>query len=256
MPAISAAIISFNEEACIVECLESLRGVVDEIVLVDSNSTDRTRELAAPYVDRLIEQPFLGHVEQKNLAVAHAAHDWVLSLDCDERLTSELARSIRDVKERLDEHAAWEFTRKTFYVYRWLEHLWYPEWRTRLFDRRRARWGGTNPHDKVIVSQGTLGRLRGDCLHRSFESVAAHVKTLQSFTDIAAGELLRKGKRVGVLDPLIHASWTFFRLYVLQRGFLDGFAGLCACMLSFCHVFVKYAKVLTAQRGERPGSAR
>ena len=248
MPALSAAIISFNEEARIVECLESLRGVVDEIVLVDSGSTDRTRELAAPLVDVLVEQPFLGHVQQKNLAAERASHDWVLSLDCDERLTPELAASIRAVKGRLDQHAAWEFTRKTFYVYRWLEHLWYPEWRVRLFDRRRARWGGTNPHDKVVVSEGTVGRLPGDCLHRSFESVAGHVKTLQTFTDIAAAEMLARGKRVGVLDPLTHGAWTFFRLYVLQRGFLDGFAGLCACTLSFMHAFVKYAKVYTAQR--------
>ncbi|HVS20085.1 MAG TPA: glycosyltransferase family 2 protein, partial [Planctomycetota bacterium] len=231
MPALSAAIISFNEEARIVECLESLRGVVDEIVLVDSNSTDRTRELAAPYVDVLIEQPFLGHVEQKNLAAQRASHDWVLSLDCDERLTPELAASILAAKQDLDQHAAWEFTRKTFYVYRWLEHLWYPEWRVRLFDRRRARWGGTNPHDKVVVSEGTVGRLRGDCLHRSFESVAGHVKTLQTFTDIAAAGMLARGQRVGVLDPLTHSVWTFVRLYVLQRGFLDGFAGLCASVL-------------------------
>lgn len=248
MPAVSAAIISFNEEARIVECLESLRGVVDEIVLVDSNSTDRTRELAAPLVDVLVEQPFLGHVEQKNLAAARASHDWILSLDCDERLTPELAASIRAAKADLDRHAAWEFSRKTFYVDRWLKHLWYPEWRVRLFDRRRASWGGTNPHDKVVLREGTVGRLRGDCLHRSFESVAGHVKTLQSFTDIAAAEMLKKGQRVGVLDPLTHATWTFVRLYVLKRGFLDGFAGLCACVLSFMHVFVKYAKVYTAQR--------
>ncbi len=255
MPSISATIISFNEEARIVKCLESLRGVVDEIVLVDSNSTDRTRELAAPYVDRIIEQPFLGFVDQKNLADSHAAHDWVLNLDCDELLTPQLAQSILDVKQRLDEHSAWEFTRKTFYVYRWLDHVWYPEWRVRLYDRHRARWGGVNPHSKVIVSQGTVGRLRGDCLHYSFESVASHVKTMQSYTDTAAAEMLRDGRRVGALDPLSRAVWTFFRLYVLQRGFLDGFAGLCVCVLSFTHVFVKYAKVLTEQR-RRQGSAR
>lgn len=253
MPAISACIISFNEERKIVDCLASLQGVVDEIVLVDSHSTDRTLELARPYVDKIVSQDFLGYIEQKNSAVAQASHDWILNLDCDERLTPELARAILAQKESLDQHAAYEVARKTFYVYRWLEHAWYPEYRTRLFDRRKARHTGTNPHDKVTLSEGTRGRLRGDLLHYSFDSIGDHVRTLERFTEIGARELVRKDKRITLLTPLTHASWVFLKLYVLKRGFLDGFAGLTVSVLSFTHVFVKYAKALTYRYQERRG---
>jgi hypothetical protein len=155
--------------------------------------------------------------------------------------------------------------RRTFYVYRWLDHTWYPEWRTRLFDRRRARWGGTNPHDKVVVEgDAPSGRLSGDLLHYSFDSVSDHLRTIDSFTEIAARELAARGKRVGPLAPLVRGAWTAFRLYVLKRGFLDGFAGLCVAVLSGTHVFVKYAKlrVLTRARASaaepdgRPAPAR
>ncbi|MCB9915974.1 MAG: glycosyltransferase family 2 protein [Planctomycetes bacterium] len=257
MPRISACIISYNEEERIEDCLRSLRGVVDEIVLVDSLSTDRTLEIAAPYVDKLVHQAFLGHVEQKNLAFDEASHDWVLSLDCDERLTPELAASILAHKEALERHAAWELTRKTFYVYRWLDHAWYPEWRVRLFDRRRARNGGTNPHDKVIVREGTVGRLDGDLLHLSYPSLSHHLRTMDHFTEVAARELVAKGKRVSLLTPFTHSTWKFVRLYVLERAFLDGFAGFTVSLLSGVHVFVKYAKVLCLRYRDaatRPGT--
>lgn len=260
MPSISACIISFNEERKIEDCLASLEGVVDEVVLVDSVSTDRTLEIARPYVDKLIEQPFLGHIEQKNLAISHASHDWVLCLDCDERLTPELKHAILARKDTLDEHPGYEFSRKTFYVYRWLEHAWYPEFRTRLFDRRRGRWAGTNPHDKVELDGTQPARLSGDLLHYSFDSVGDHIKTLDHFTEIAARELIEKDKRVTWLSPITRASWVFFKLYILKRGFLDGFAGLSVAVLSFTHVFAKYAKLLThryqLERGLEPTAVR
>ncbi len=253
MQPITACVISFNEERKIVQCLASLRGVVDEIVLVDSHSTDRTLELAAPYADKIISQEFLGHIEQKNFAVAQASHDWILSLDCDECLTPELADSITKRKPALDEHPAYEFTRKTFYVYRWLEHTWYPEYRTRLFDRRRARWAGTNPHDKVELDEGRPQRLTGDLEHYSFDSISDHIKTLDHFTEIAARELIKRNKPVTILTPFTHACWVFFKLYILRRGFLDGLAGISASVLSFMHVFAKYTKVLTYRRRARLG---
>ena len=131
---ISACIISFNEEDKIEECLISLDGVVDEIIVVDSLSTDRTKEIAKKYTDKIYDQKFLGHVEQKNLAVKKATHDWVLSLDCDERLTSELRESILSVKNNLDDADAYRVARRTFYVYRWLNHCWYPDFKIRLFN--------------------------------------------------------------------------------------------------------------------------
>lgn len=248
MPKISACIISYNEEARIEDCLKSLLPVADEIVVVDSLSTDRTREIAARYTDRIFEQSFLGHVEQKNLAVEKASHDWILSLDCDERLDETLTRSILAVKERLDEAAAWRMARRTFYIYRWLNHCWYPDRKIRLFDRRRAKWGGINPHDHVEAPEGEVRTLAGDILHYSFDSIRDHLRTLDSFTEIGADEIIRRDRKVSVFSPFTHGFWTFFRTLVLKRGFLDGFAGVTVSVLSGVHAYVKYAKVIMKRR--------
>ena len=250
MPEISACIISYNEEKKIEDCLKSLAGVADEIVVVDSLSTDRTREIAARYTDNITNQAFLGHVEQKNLAVSKTRYDWVLSLDCDERLSSELQQSILAIKDDLDHTDAYLMARRTFYVYRWLNHCWYPDKKVRLFNKHKARWAGINPHDKVIVDSGKVRMVSGDILHYSFDSISAHIQTLDRFTEISAGEITASGKKVTVLTPFTHALWTFFRMYFLQRGFLDGFAGMVASVLSFMHVFVKYSKVYFYYRSQ------
>jgi len=247
MSKISACIISYNEEAKIRECLESLSGIADEIIVVDSESEDRTREIAYDYTDKVYLQPFLGHIEQKNLAVSHANHDWVLSLDCDERLSQQAREELLAIKEDLDKFAAYSFPRKTFYIYRWLEHCWYPDRKVRLFNKQNAKWAGVNPHDHVEVN-GKVKKLQNDILHFSFDSVAAHVNTMQKFTDIAAGEIRAKNKKVRALTPLTHAIWTFLRVYIFSGGFKDGFAGLTAAILSFTHVYVKYAKVYSQRK--------
>lgn len=256
MPKISACVISFNEEDKIEDCLRSLTGVVDEIVLVDSHSTDRTIEIAREFTDRIVFQDFLGYIEQKNLAAGKASYDWILNLDCDERLSPELARSILAAKESLPRHSAYEMARKTFYVYRWLDHCWYPEFRARLYDRRVCTHAGVNPHEKVEMREGTLGRLPGNLLHYSFDSISDHINTLNRFTGIAARDLVTKDRRVTWTTPFTHGFWIFFKLYFIQRGFLDGFAGFTVALLSFVHVFVKYAKALSyryqLKRGVRP----
>ena len=248
MPKISACIISFNEEAKIEDCLQSLMPVADEIVLVDSLSSDRTLEIAREYTDNIFEQKFLGHIEQKNLAVEKASNDWIISLDCDERLSYELQRSILAVKAKLDDADAYCMSRKTFYVYRWLNHCWYPDVKTRLFNRNSARWGGTNPHDHVITDGSHIVRLDGDIHHYSFDSISDHLQTIDKFTEIGADELIRKNKSFNLLSPLTHASWIFIKLYILKRGFLDGFAGLTVSVLSYMHVYIKYSKALIKRR--------
>lgn len=248
MPSISACIISFNEEKKIEDCLKSLEPVADEIVIVDSLSTDGTLEIAARYTDHIIRQEFLGHVEQKNFAVGKARYDWVLSLDCDERLSPQLQQSILARKDDLNRCDGYQMARKTFYVYRWLNHCWYPDKKVRLFNKHKARWVGINPHDKVKVDSGNLQLLSGDILHYSFDSISAHVQTLDKFTEISAAEIVASGKPVTLFTPFAHALWTFTRMYFLQRGFLDGFAGLAASVLSFMHVFVKYSKVISYYR--------
>ena len=139
MPKISACIISFNEEKKIEDCLKSLQPVVDEIIVVDSLSTDKTVEIASKYTDKIFHQKFLGYIEQKNLAASKASYDWILSLDCDERLAPPLQQSINAIKDSLDAHSASRMARKTFYVYRWLNYCWYPDKKVRLFNKNTAR---------------------------------------------------------------------------------------------------------------------
>jgi glycosyltransferase involved in cell wall biosynthesis len=248
MPKISGCIISYNEEKKIEDCLKSLLPVVDELVVVDSLSNDRTVEIAQKYTDRIIPQKFLGHIQQKNLAVDHASNDWILSLDCDERLSPRLQESILAIKDQLDAADAYKMPRKTFYVYRWINHCWYPDTKVRLFNRKTARWGGTNPHDRVEVEGHDIRQIEGDIEHYSFDSISAHLQTMDKFTEIGADELIRKNKSFNVLSPLTHALWTFIHMYFIKRGFMDGFIGLVVSVLSFMHTFTKYSKAIVKRK--------
>jgi glycosyltransferase involved in cell wall biosynthesis len=248
MAKISACIISFNEEKKIEDCLKSLLDIADEIIVVDSNSTDSTVSIARKYTDKIILQKFLGFIEQKNFAVAQASHDWILSLDCDERLSPELQSAIIKIKNSLEDADAYQMSRKTFYVYRWLNYCWYPDLKIRLFNKNTAYWGGTNPHDHIVTAGNNIKRLHGDIYHYSFDSISEHLKTIDKFTEIGADELIRKNKSFNVLSPIAHASWTFIKLYFIKRGFMDGFAGLTVSVLSYMHVFTKYSKAIIKRK--------
>ena len=248
MAKISACIISFNEEKKIEDCLKSLAGITDEIIVVDSNSTDNTVAIAQKYTDRIILQDFLGFIEQKNFAVQQAENDWVLSLDCDERLSPELQDAITAIKGTVEQADAYRMPRKTFYIYRWLNHCWYPDLKIRLFNKNTAYWGGTNPHDHIVISSSNIVQLAGDIYHYSFDSISDHIQTIDKFTEIGADELIRKHKSFNILSPFTHSSWTFLKLYIFKRGFMDGFAGIVVSVLSAMHVFVKYSKALIKRK--------
>ena len=248
MAKISACIISYNEEKKIEDCLKSLLPVADEIIVVDSLSNDNTIEIAGKYTDKIFHQKFLGHIEQKNLAVEKASYDWVISLDCDERLTEELQQSILAIKDHLDDADAYSMARKTFYIYRWLNHSWYPDRKTRLFNKNTAKWGGTNPHDRIITVGNNIRPLKGDIQHYSFDSLSAHIQTIDKFTEIGAEEIIRKNKKVSIISPFSHGIWIFIKMYFLKRGFLDGFAGILVATLSMMHVFIKYSKVIVKRK--------
>lgn len=244
MPKISACIISFNEEKKIEDCLKSLRPVADEIIVVDSHSTDTTVEIARKYTDKVYDQAFLGYIEQKNLAVSKASHDWIISLDCDERLDSEVTALILAAKDTLNDYDAYRMSRKTFYVYRWLNHCWYPDKQIRLFNKHTAKWVGMDLHEKVLVDGSNIKDLRGDILHYTVDSISEHLQQIDKFTEIAAGEIIKNGKTVNLLTLLTHSVWTFVRIYFIRGGLLDGFAGFVVAFLSMVYAFVKYAKVI------------
>lgn len=247
---ISACIITRDEADRIGPCLASL-DVADEIVVVDSGSTDRTREICRDHGARVLENEWPGHVAQKNHAVEHATYDWVLCVDADERLSDALRAAVRAFKATDPEHAGYALNRHTEYLGRWIDHCgWYPQWRVRLFDRRRGRWGGTNPHDRVEVD-GATGRLDGDLEHHTYRSLRDHVRTIDNFTTIAARERHAAGKRFNPLAMLVGSAWRSFRIYVLRLGFLDGVPGLILAGMAGYYVFLKHAKLFELERQAR-----
>lgn len=239
---VSVCVITKDEEENLPDCLESVKWA-DEIVVVDSRSTDRTREIAAAAGARVIERDFPGHVEQKNFAVSQAAHDWVLCLDADERLSPALADSVRRALEEPGDRAGFECPRLTFHCGSPIRHGgWYPDRKLRLFDRRRGRWGGRNPHDRVEV-EGPVGRLEGDLLHLSYRSLSDHLRQIDFFTTIAAREKRARGERPSLARLVLHPPGKFLRMYLLKGGFLDGVPGLVVASMGSWYVFLKYAKL-------------
>jgi len=241
---LSACIITRDEEDRIAACLESLE-VADEVVVVDSGSTDRTRDICRARGAVVIEREWPGHVEQKNHAVRCACHDWVLCLDADERLSPALQASIRALKES-DPGVVrgYHLNRHTEYLGKWMNHGgWYPQWRLRLFHRGAGGWTGINPHDRVEV-EGPTGRLEGDLLHHTYRDLSDHLRTIDRFTTIAARARYAQGKRFNVLLLLFGPAWRFFRMYILRLGFLDGVQGLVLAFMAAYYVSLKHAKLL------------
>ncbi|HRG79025.1 MAG TPA: glycosyltransferase family 9 protein [Cyclobacteriaceae bacterium] len=246
MVKISAVIITYNEERNILRCLNSLAGVADEIVVVDSFSKDRTREICYERGVRVVEHPFKSHIDQKNFAVTQASYDIVLSLDADEYLSEELTKCILDVKEKWPDEA-YSMNRLSNYGGRWIRHgNWYPDTKIRLWNRRIGLWGGENPHDMVIIKRGIKVRhLKGDILHRAYTDSAETLSKIQNYSEIFARESVGR-KSSSVPKIIARSSFAFFKSYILKRGFIDGFEGLMVAMAVSNHVFYKYAKLYEA----------
>jgi glycosyltransferase involved in cell wall biosynthesis len=247
MPAVnlSVVIITFNEEHNIVRCLEALQDVADDVVVIDSFSTDQTVELCRQLGARVVQHAFEGYVQQKNFATAQARHDYVLQLDADEVLTDELRQSIRAVAQHW-QYAGYTLARLTNYCGRWVRHGgWYPDRKLRLYDRRLGAWQGLLLHERFEVQPGhTVGELSGDLAHYSYDSVEQHVSQLNRFTSIAADELWLRGKQqVTLFHLLLKPWWKFVHGYFFRLGFLDGFVGLCIATISAWGVFLKFAKL-------------
>lgn len=245
---ISATIIACNEERNIARAIESLR-CCDEIVVVDSGSTDRTVEIARKLGARVIEMPWRGYASQKNFASEQASFDWVLSIDADESLSEALEAEIWQIKKSTPSCHGYTMPRLAQYLGRWILHSgWYPDRKVRLFDRRKARWEGGYVHESVRV-QGPVGHLESNLLHFTCNSLPEHLRTMDRYTTLAAEQLVdQKVKihwRLIVFDPL----WTFLRTYFLKQGFRDGLEGVCIAYMAAFYNFVKYAKARFMQSG-------
>ncbi len=238
---ISATIITFNEERNIARAIESLR-CCDEIVVIDSGSVDRTVEIAEKLGARVVDAVWHGYAGQKNLASEQAAHDWILSIDADESLSEALEGEIWQLKKNGPEFDGYTMPRLAQYLGRWILHSgWYPDRKVRLFDRRKARWVGDFVHESVEL-EGRVGHLKSNLLHFTCDSLSEHLKTMDRYTTLAAEQLVSRGRKVTFSQMLVDPPWTFFRTFVLQRGFLDGLEGMAIAYMAALYQFLKFAK--------------
>ena len=239
---ISATIIALNEERNIGRAIRSALLCADEVVVVDSGSSDRTREIALSLGARVVDEAWRGYAGQKNFAASVARHDWILSIDADEELTPELAAEIQALKSNPPQFDGWTCPRLARYLGRWIRHSgWYPDRKIRLYHRARGSWKGDYVHEGVQVS-GAVGVLRSDLRHYTCDSLGQHLCTMDRYTTLAAEAVVASGKRQSFRKLVLDPPWTFVKSYVIQRGFLDGMHGLVIAGLAAFYTFVKYTK--------------
>ncbi|MBR5027721.1 MAG: glycosyltransferase family 2 protein [Bacteroidales bacterium] len=243
---ISAVIITKNEERNIVRCLESLQGVADEIVVVDSGSTDCTEELCRGFELRFENHEWEGYSEQKNYANSLAWNDWILSIDADEALSEELRQSLLKLKQtQVPDNQVFAVNRLTNYCGHWIHHCgWYPDRKIRLFNRTKKQWTGTIHEILTDTAEPTETQLlAGDLHHYSYHTVEDHIRQADKFTTLTAQEAYEKGKKASVVAIVFRPRWKFFRDYIFKGGFLDGYAGYQVCKISAFATFLKYSKL-------------
>ena len=253
MAKISVVIITHNEERYIGKCIDSVVPVADEILVVDSYSTDRTKSICEERGVRFIEHPFRSHIDQKNYAAGQSTYDHVLSLDADEYLSDELIHSILQIKQSWP-RSAYRMNRLSKYGSRWIHHgNWYPDAKIRLWDKSIGTWGGENPHDKVILKSGTkVFNLKGNLLHQAYRNSSEAIEKIQRYSEIFARENAGR-KSSSVPKIFLHSMFAFFKSFVLKRGFMDGFEGLMISMAVSNHVFYKYSKLYELNHREALG---
>lgn len=241
---LSVVIIAFNEEANIGRCLLAAASVADELLVVDSGSSDQTVAIAKSLGARVVYHPFEGHIQQKNWAKDQAFHPFVLSLDADEVLSPELSSEIL-VQKKAGFPVPIMMNRLTWYCGRWLYHGGFnPDWKLRLWHRDAGVWAGVNPHDAFSLHQNQkVLKLQGRLLHYSIPDLNWHLAQVNRFTDIAALELFKKGVKPSRMKLFLGPSFTFVQHFFLKAGFLDGFHGYTAAKVSAFYAYLKYAKL-------------
>ena len=244
MEKLSVVIICFNEEKNIGRCIDSVAEIADEILILDSYSTDQTAAIAESKGAIVKQEAFKGFIEKKNKAVELASHDYVLSLDADEALNPLLADSILRTKENFT-NRAYRMNRCSNYCGKFIRHgSWYPDTKIRLFDRRIAHWGGTNPHDRVVLQNNIpVEHLKGDILHYSYRTVSEHVNQNNKLSTLAAESLFANGKKTNLLNIIVRPWWNFLVSFIIRAGFLDGLFGFVIAIQIAHMTFLKHLKL-------------
>lgn len=252
----SAIVVCFNEEDRIEDCLKSLAWC-DEIVVVDSYSTDKTPEICRRYTEKFVQRQWAGYRDQKAYAHSLATMEWVLLVDSDERVSDELRREITEVLAGdKGEFAGYAIPRLVHYLGRWWRRGgWYPDYDVRLFRRKQASWGGAEPHEKIIVD-GKVRRLQHPLHHFTYRSIDDHINRINRFTTVSSAELKKAGGRWRLSDALLRPAVRFFRSYILKRGFMEGFAGFYVALTAAVYVFLKYAKLWELELKEKRDGER
>jgi (heptosyl)LPS beta-1,4-glucosyltransferase len=244
---LTVTVITHNEAKNIGAALESVSWA-DEIIVVDSRSTDETVSIAKKYTTRIEIRDWAGYSDQKNFAAGLASHDWILSLDADERVTPALAREIRELLNRGPQYKGYRVSRVTYYLGRWLHSTdWYPDYQLRLYDRRSGRWNPRRVHESFELANGRPGRLQHHLEHYAYRDVSDHVSSIDHYTTLAAEQWMTEGRRTNLLEIAVHPPVAFLRNYVLRLGIRDGSAGFLVSALNSYYVFMKLVKLWEIQ---------
>jgi (heptosyl)LPS beta-1,4-glucosyltransferase len=239
---LSVTIITLNEEQNLRRCLESV-AFADEIIVVDSESQDRTVSIAREFTDKIFLEPWQGFARQKNLAQDRARGPWILNIDADERVTPELKEAILSVIQKRPPYAGFKIPRKNFFCGQWIRHGgWYPNHQLRLYLKESGSFAQREVHEQVVVN-GQVGVLKAPLEHYTYNSISDYLKRMDRYSDLSAKQYLLEGKKVSWLEILFRTKYTFFKMWVLQRGFLDGANGLILAVLYSYYTFVKYVKL-------------
>lgn len=250
---LSVVIITYNEEKNIRRCLESIRAVADEIVIVDSFSTDNTKAICQQYNAHFIQQGFAGYGQQKNTALEYASNDFVLSLDADEVPDEKLVNAIAKVKAGNPGFDGYTMNRCTNYCGGWIRHgTWYPDKKLRLFNRKKIQWSTDPIHETTVIPEGArIQHLPGDILHYSYNSLEEHIGQNNKFSTLSAELYFKKGKKSGWFKILVNPAWAFIQCYLIRCGFMDGFRGFIIAGNVAHLTFMKYYKLYALQKGIR-----
>jgi glycosyltransferase involved in cell wall biosynthesis len=250
MPPLTAILIAYNEELDLPRALASLAGIADEIILVDSGSTDRTCEIAREFGARVYARKLDGLAAQKNYAASFASNDWVLSIDCDEELSSELRSSMLAWKQQTPAKNGYDFALMTNYLGGWIRHSgWYPDHKLRLYRRDKGKFVSAL-HEGVQL-EGPAGRLNGHLLHYTVRSLDEHLAKLEALSTMAAEDLFARGRKSWRGAMIFATPWTFAQRLVFQLGVLDGRRGWLIAWLSAKYIFLKYSKLGRLRAGEK-----